>query len=173
MRSYTCSLCGVSTTSLAEHILDAHYDIVLENPTNHRELADILGVSRWTARKVKTLAGLDPVKRCARCGEVYKNKSAHLLEKHMPLLYCARYILKLEQANVAAMFFASEVTTHDISKAFQVVKEKCLYIGIDLDDLPEIGIPIIIENNKVRVMEVGEVGIGHIYVDEGISWLQP
>jgi len=111
-------------------------------------------------------------KRCPRCGQAYENKMFHLIEHHMPLLICARYTLKLKQTEVAKMFFNGGINRHDISMAFQEInKRQDLDYGIDMDEVPSLGIPICSDGNGgFRIMKRGEVGLGLIYVDEALAW---
>ena len=166
--TYICKVCGERVSSLVRHIADAHAEYLLAP-----DVAETFGIGYTTVLSAKRLAGVRsvPLKPCPRCGEGYTGKVAHLLECHLGILMCARHTLGLEHKDVARMFFNGGVTDHDISDVFQIVKHQDDATDIDVDDLPKTGIPICSDGNGgIRVMGMEETGVGHIFVDEVLSW---
>jgi len=167
-RWHKCNVCGLETHTLAEHILQEHFEML----GTSEEIEERFGVSHWTATKIRRLGGLLDKKYCPRCGRERSGMVAHLLEYHVPLLLCARHTLGLQHVDVSAMFFGSKISRCSITGVYMHMKQNPDYDpGVEIEELPKYAIPIKIEGGAIKVMKVGEVGFGHIFADRGLSWV--
>lgn len=165
--AYKCVICGQVVSNMVNHIVAAHNDVVMSNTTV--DAAQILGVSDTTIRCAKKIIAPKPSKICPRCKREYNSKAKHMVEYHLLALVCARNV-GLENGDIAQMLFNGVFRANDVSLVFQWLKNDD-QVEIDDEDMPKMGIPICSDGNGgIRVMQRGEIGVGVIFADEGVSW---